>query len=107
MSIQQEFACRHKKWTTAAESMPFYSKSTAYTDLSEYRDIVALGPDVLPLLLQKLKANRGMDFLLVDAIIEIQGWDPEDFPQTDIGKKRLAVIEALDKRYGKLKRQSG
>lgn len=94
--MENEFIDRYAKWKARMKDMPPYSKSTAYTSLSEYQDFIALGLEAVPFLLQKLRENEGMDFLLADAIINIKGWDPTSFPQTDLEKRRLAVIEKLE-----------
>src|SRR6185295_19428703 len=43
-SPEQEFEDRYQKWIQAVAAMPRYSKSTAFTQLPEYRSLVAVGP---------------------------------------------------------------
>lgn len=96
MDFRQEFNSHYKKWKVAVNDMPHYSKSTAYTQLPEYRDIIALGMPCIPLLKDKLKKNKPLDFFLTDAVIEILDLDPEGFNQTDLEKKRVEVLEKLN-----------
>ena len=96
MNFHKKFNNRYKKWKDAVNDMPHYSKSTAYTQLPEYRDIIALGMACIPLLKDKLKKNKSFDFFLTDAVIEILDLDPEGFNQTDLEKKRVEVLEKLN-----------
>jgi hypothetical protein len=95
MTVEQDFIRCYEKWKNAIKKMPHYSKSTAYVQIPEYRDIVGLGSKCIPFLLDKLIKNREVDFFLTDAVIEILNWNNEDFPQTDLEKKRLTVIKKL------------
>lgn len=97
MTVEQDFIRCCEKWRSAVKKMPPYSKSTAFIQIPEYRAIVDLGSKCIPFLLDILIKNKEVDFFLTDAVIEILNWDPEDFPQTDLEKKRLAVIEKLKK----------
>jgi len=99
MKDKQEILKCYEKWKTVVDSMPPYSKSTAYTNLPEFEDIVKLGSDALPILLQKLVNNRGLDYILADAVIRIKGWKPHEFSQTDLEERRTSVIRKLKKEY--------
>ena len=88
-----EFENKYAKWAQRIAEMPPYSKSTAYTKLPEYREIVQLGSKALPCIVKKSMSEQGLDFLLCDAIIEISGWAKDEFPITDLGSRCEAVIE--------------
>ena len=90
--LNEEFNRRYEKWQSAVHAVSQYSKSTAYTGLPEYRGLIALGREALPLLFGKLEQDEGMDFLLAEGIIAIEGWDPSGFPQTDLRERRSAVL---------------
>ena len=95
---EQEFVDRYQKWIQAVDDMPRYSKSTAFTQLPEYRSLVALGPPALPLLATTLANNGPNDLFLSDAIIEILELDPGQFNQTDLQEKRAQVLDELAQR---------
>ena len=91
--IGSEFQTRYEKWKERIGAMPPYSKTTAYTQIPEYRQIILLGRDALPYILDKIERDHEMDFVLCDAVIEICGWSPEEFATTDVGARRDAVVE--------------
>lgn len=68
-----------------------------FVELPEYRAIVALGAPALDGLQRKLAENKGLDFLLADAAIEIAGWNREQFPATDLKERSRMVLERLKK----------
>jgi hypothetical protein len=88
-----EFENKYAKWVQRIAEMPSYSKSTAYTKLPEYREIVQLDSKALPCIVKKSMSEQGLDFLLCDAIIEISGWSKDEFPATDLGARCEAVVE--------------
>ena len=94
----QEFDDRYRKWIQAVDGMPRYSKSTAFTQLPEYRSLVALGPPAVPLLAKHLAENGPNDLFLSDAIVEILELDPGQFNQTDLQEKRTQVLDELTRR---------
>jgi hypothetical protein len=94
----QELEDRYRKWSQAVDDMPRYSKSAAFTQLPEYRSLVALGPPAVPLLAKKLAQNGPNDLFLSDAIIEILKLDPGQFNQTDLQEKRAQVLDELARR---------
>ena len=87
---QQQFIALYEKWESVVQAMPHYSKTTAYTDLQEFSDIVACGRGVVPLLHAK-----GMDFVLCLAVVKIMGWPSEQFPTTDMTELRSRVLQKL------------
>jgi hypothetical protein len=95
---EQEFEDRYQKWIQAVDAMPRYSKSTAFTQLPEYRSLVALGPPAVPLLATKLAKNGPSDLFLSDAIIKILELDPGQFNQTHLQEKRVQVLDELARR---------
>lgn len=94
------FQRRYFNWVKRVNEMSPYSKSTAYTRIPEYRSIVAMGKIALPCLVEKLEKDENMDFLLCDAVIEISGWQPEEFPATDVGARRDAVLRKMQSTIG-------
>jgi hypothetical protein len=94
----QEFEARYQEWIQAVEAAPRYSKSTAFTQLPEYRSLVALGPAALSPLAKHLANNGPNDLFLSDAIIEILELDRGQFNQTDLQEKRAQVLDELVRR---------
>lgn len=76
--------------------MPPYSKTTAYTNLREFDDIVACGKGILPLLRKKIQEGKGVDFVLSVAVVKIMGWPEDQFPTTDMTQLRVSVLRKLD-----------
>jgi hypothetical protein len=97
-SPEQEFEDRYQKWIQAVDAMPRYSKSTAFTQLPEYRSLVAVGLPAVPLLAKKLAKKGPNDLFLSDAIIEILELDPGQFNQTHLQEKRAQVLDELARR---------
>ena len=65
----------YKAWHREAKAIQFSSNTNDYIALPAYRGIVRLGRAALPFLEKKLSQDRGADFMLADAVIEICGWD--------------------------------
>ena len=95
---EQEFEDRYQRWIQAVDAMPRYSKSTAFTQLPEYRSLVELGAPAVALLAQRLASNGPNDLFLSDAIIEILQVDPGQFNQTDLQAKKAQVLDELARR---------
>ena len=93
---QQRYAVLYERWRTATEAMPPYSKTTAYTTLKEFSDIVACGKGIVPSLRERIKENIGVDFVLSVAVIRVMGWPDEQFPTTDITQLRDSVLQRLE-----------
>jgi hypothetical protein len=84
-TVEQRFRCLAEMWHGA---VAYHSSSTKRNNHPAYREIIKLGPDVVPYLLQDLEDNHTHWFC---ALREITGVDP--VPSTtegDIPK----VIEA-------------
>jgi hypothetical protein len=62
-------------WRREAKAIRFSSNTRDYIALPAYRRIIGLGRPALPFLEKKLSQDRGTDFMLADAVIEICGWD--------------------------------
>lgn len=75
-----------------------------FIELPEYRAIVALGAPALEGLQRKLVENKGLDFLLADAVIEIARWNKEPIPATDLKERSRLVLERLRKHPKTLRR---
>src|SRR5262249_55068052 len=69
------FARLYKAWHREAKAIQFSSNTHDYIVLPSYRRIIGLGRAALPFLEKKLSQDRGGDFMLADAVIEICGWD--------------------------------
>lgn len=93
---QQQYVALYNKWQGAVKAMPSYSKTTSYTNLQEFSDIIACGRGIVPLLHQKIKQDEGMDFVLCLAVIKIMRWPDEQFPSTDMTELRSRVLQKLE-----------
>ncbi len=93
--MKRDFEARYSAWSKAIATMPPYAKVTAYTKIPEYRAIVDLGLEALPYIQQKIEEDRSLDFVLCEAVVEICGWLRDEFPITDMGARRNAVLEKL------------
>jgi hypothetical protein len=91
----QRYTAVYQKWRATTEAMPPYSKTTAYTTLQEFSDIVACGKGIVPLLREKIEEGNGMDFVLSIAVVKIMGWPDEQFPTTDMTQHRANVLHRL------------
>jgi len=60
-----------------------------------YRNIVAMGKPALPFLQQKLEENKDVDSLLAFAIVEICGWNRNDFVGYGIKDFRANVLRKM------------
>jgi hypothetical protein len=66
---------RGQAWRREAKGVQFSSNTHDYIALPAYRRIIGLGRAALPFLEKKLSQDRGADFMLADAVVEICGWD--------------------------------
>ena len=87
----------YENWQRAVEKMPPYSKSTPYTDLPEFADIVASGRGIVPLLREKIRNGKDIDIMLSLAVIKIMGWSEERFSNQDLTELTRQVLEELDR----------
>jgi hypothetical protein len=65
----------YEAWRREAKGVQFSSNTHDYIALPAYRRIIGLGRAALPFLEKKLSQDRGADFMLADAVVEICGWD--------------------------------
>lgn len=93
-SFNDAYAAWHKKLDELRGSG---EPIATFIELPEYRAVVALGAPALDGLQRKLAENKGLDFLLADAVIEIAGWNREQFPATDLKERSRMVLERLKK----------
>jgi hypothetical protein len=63
--------------------------------LPSYRKIVALGKPALPALEQKMVEDKGLDFMLAFAVVEICGWDRQEFQSGSEQEFRDLVLRKL------------
>ena len=69
-----------------------------YRGIPSYDAIVALGPPVVPYIVQTLRDNKDdedMLDILADTIVEIKKWDRNDYGGR-VGATRREVLERLD-----------
>lgn len=69
----------YSAWHQEAEKIRLSSNTYDYIGLPSYRKIVAMGKPALPALEQKLAEDKGRDFFLAFAVVEICGWDRREF----------------------------
>ena len=100
-SIKQKFEQLHAEWVKQcdAPAVSISSNPQTYTALPAFRSIVAMGRPALPYLKWQMENDRGLDFMLAYAVIEICGWKSSDFHTYDLQKFRDMVLERM-KREG-------
>ena len=74
-----EFEHLYSAWHQECERIRFSSNTGDYIGLPSYRKIVAMGKPALPSLERKMAEDKGTDFILAYAAIEICGWDRHEF----------------------------
>ncbi len=74
-----EFERLYSAWHQECETIRFSSNTYDYIGLPGYRKIVAIGKPALPSLEQKVAQDNGLDFMLAFAVVEICGWDRQEF----------------------------
>jgi hypothetical protein len=74
-----EFERVYAAWHQESDTIRFSSNTFDYIRLPSYRKIVAIGKPVLPALEQKMAEDKGLDFMLAFAVVEICGWDAREF----------------------------
>lgn len=95
-SVEKQFRALYKEWKSQSESVKHYSYYEAYVELPAFGSIVALGPDVLPLLNQKLHEDPE-DMILAYAVAEIKGWKPEEFEFSTYEEFRDQILARMEK----------
>jgi len=92
--IKKEFDTFFSEWQKAiqAPDIQLSSRPQDYTENEPYRNIVKLGKDALPLVIDKLE--QGM-FLLNQAVFEITGKKEEDV----FGKEKRIMSEQEKSKY--------
>ncbi len=80
-STKDKFDQFYAQWQRECQQpkVRIMSDTRVYTDLPGYRAIVTLGRPALPYLRDKMEHDSGFDFMLVYAVIEIEGWDSSSF----------------------------
>ena len=74
-----EFERWYAAWHDESQTIRNSSNTYDYIGLPSYRRIVALGSPALPALEQKMVEDKGLDFMLAFAVVEICGWDRQEF----------------------------
>lgn len=82
----------YRAWRGAIKDRRHFSKSSAYTNNVEYQAIVRQGADIIPFLMEKLRADQDLDFFLVDAVIAILGIAVDEDCETDYACKVREVL---------------
>ncbi len=88
---EQRFDYYYLRWQRECERISFSSRTQDYTGLPAFRSIIALGRPALPYLQQKMEE----DFMLAQAVVEICGWKPEEFPHESEQEFRDKVLAKL------------
>jgi len=90
------FARLYAAWRRESERIAFSSNTRDYAALPSFRRIVALGPPAVPLLTQKLTQDRGIDFMLAEAVVQICGWDRSELAGASEQALRDNVLKRLE-----------
>lgn len=69
----------YTEWHDECLDISYSSDTRKYISLPGYRKLADIGKPALPFLVEKMKADRGMDFMLASAACEICGWNEKDF----------------------------
>ena len=96
-SAATAFARLYTAWRRESDQIAFSSNTRDYVALPSFRRIVALGPAALPALTQKLTQDRGIDFMLAEAVVQICGWDRSQLTGATEQALRDNVLERLDR----------
>jgi hypothetical protein len=91
----RKFAQFYQAWHRQGEAIQFSSNTRDYIALPAYRGIVGLGRPAVPLLAEVLVRDRGGDFMLAHAVIEICGWDSQSFDSNSEQALRDKVLRRL------------
>lgn len=76
---KEEFEQQYSAWHQECEKISLSSNTYDYIGLPSYRKIVAFGKPALQFLEEKMEEDKGLDFMLAFAVVEICGWDREEF----------------------------
>ena len=85
----------YSAWHRECETIRFSSNTHDYIGLPSYRKIVALGKPALPFLERRMAEDRGLDFMLAYAVVEICGWDRQEFGGGSGQDFRYKVLKKL------------
>jgi len=90
-----EFERLYSSWQQECETIRFSSNTYDYIRLPSYREIVGMGKPALPSLERKMVENKGLDFMLAFAAVEICGWDRQEFRGGSEQEFRDRVLQKL------------
>ena len=90
LQLIEHFNSLHSSWRKECDEISFSSRTTDYIKLPSYRKLIALGRPSLPLFYERLKSTNGLDFMLAQGVIEITGWERNEFTG-DIGEQSVAA----------------
>jgi hypothetical protein len=93
--VGRKFAQFYRAWHQQSEAVQFSSNTRDYIALPAYRGIVGLGRPAVPLLAKILVRDRGGDFMLAHAVMEICGWDSQGFDSNSEKALRDRVLRRL------------
>jgi hypothetical protein len=74
-----EFERVYAAWHQEAQAILQSSMTYDYIRLPSYRKFVGLGGAAVPALERKMTEDKGLDFMLAYAVVEICGWDLREF----------------------------
>jgi hypothetical protein len=95
VEVDRKFARFYQVWHRQSEAVQFSSNTRDYIVLPAYRGIVGLGRPAVPLLAKVLVRDRGGDFMLAHAVMEICGWDSQGFDSNSEQALRDRVLRRL------------
>ena len=80
--IREKFDAHYSEWekVISKSKTSFSSRPQDYTDNEPYRNIIKMGPDVLPFIMEKIELGV---FLLNQAFIDISGIDNKEIISKD------------------------
>lgn len=90
-NVAQEFELRYTAWRAWVENHPL---SSDHTSCQEFKDIIALGPQVVPVVIEKLKTDRYTFVFALSSVIRAitQVRIPkEKWPEKGYGSSNAAV----------------
>lgn len=93
--MEARFEHLYLAWRSESEALFPSSYSATYTQLPQFKAMIDLGEPAVPYLEKKLRANKGMDFMLADAIIAIMHWKSADFSESNRTLRRVEVLNRL------------
>lgn len=83
-------------WHGECETIRLSSNTMDYIGLPSFGNIINVGKPALPYLVEKMKADQGMDFMLAYAVCKICGWDYRDYQGGGEQSFRDRILKKLE-----------